>query len=97
VEGWQRCSSRKTCGSLYTGEKGGDEDGVKGVVGKAAELWSRRFGVSCSVSIHDMCLSRTTMVLRVACCVFEVEERKMCVAFNAKILSERLWVLAGAF
>jgi hypothetical protein len=34
------------------------------------------------------CLSRTTMVLRVACCVFEVEEGKMCVAFNAKILSE---------
>jgi hypothetical protein len=36
-------SSRKTCGSLYTGEKGGDEDGIEGVVGKAAELWSARF------------------------------------------------------
>ena len=31
-------SSRKTSGSLYAGEKGGEEDGVEGVVGKAAEL-----------------------------------------------------------
>jgi hypothetical protein len=41
-------SSRKTCGSLYTGEEGGNEDGIEGVVGKAAELWSRRFGMSLS-------------------------------------------------
>jgi hypothetical protein len=39
-------SSRKTCGSLYTSEKGGDEDGIEGVVGKAAELWSGKFGMS---------------------------------------------------
>ena len=35
-------SSRKASGSLYAGEKGGEEDGVNGVVGKAAELWSAK-------------------------------------------------------
>jgi hypothetical protein len=38
----EEVSSRKTCGALYTGEKGGDEDGIEGVVGEATELWSRR-------------------------------------------------------
>ena len=31
-------SSRKASGSLHAGEKGREEDGVEGVVGKAAEL-----------------------------------------------------------
>jgi hypothetical protein len=34
----EEVSSRKTCGALYTGEKGGDEDGIEGVVGEATEL-----------------------------------------------------------
>jgi hypothetical protein len=55
----EEVGSRKTCGALYTGEKGGDEDGIEGVVGEAAELWSERDEW---LLIHDMCLSRTTMV-----------------------------------
>lgn len=51
----QRSSSRKACGSLYTGEEGGEEDGIEGVVGETTELrvWYE-FRVS---KVVDMCFT----------------------------------------
>ena len=55
----QRSSSRKARGSLYTGEEGGEEDGVEGVVGEAAELWRGRVWYEFRVSrwVQDMCFT----------------------------------------
>lgn len=63
----RRSSSRKACGSLYTGEEGGEEDGIEGVVSEAAELW--RGGVLYEFRVFQpmTCASRTTMVKSRVC------------------------------
>jgi hypothetical protein len=79
-----RSSSRKACGSLYAGEKGGEEDGIEGVVGEAAELW--RGGVLYEFRVFQSmtCASRTTMVKSRAW----FEDGETDVAFMREILSE---------
>ena len=60
----EESSSRKTCRSLDAGEEGGEEDGVKGVVGEAAELYGLyEYRVFQTVT----CASRTTMVKSRVC------------------------------